>query len=194
MRYPYSGGYPNGLETPGDVQGHLTHQKMPPLLGPAWGHRHRPTVGSLRKAISCEPGTPVYPMVATSQLEVQDQPAALFAEQKEGREDAVDQVIIVPALGPARGPSDRYTVGWWGLRLIELDMPVYVHIDHPRPLESSASLSKPPSLSLAHPARAPSARAPHFCSLHVASALTMAATCSCRVTVRSCSTLGALSR
>ena len=133
-------------------------------------------------------------MVATSQLEVQDQPAALFAEQKEGREDAVDQATSVLALGPARGPSNRPTVGWWGLRLIELDMPVYVHIDHPRPLESSASLSKPPSLSLADPDGAPPARAPHLRSLHVASALTMTATCSCRVTVRSCSTLGALSR
>ena len=40
-------------------QGYLAHKKPPPLLGPPLGPRHRPAVGSCKRAVSNERGIPV---------------------------------------------------------------------------------------------------------------------------------------
>ena len=43
------------------VQRYLAHKKLPPFLGPRYGPRHRPTVGSWGGAVSSQRGTPVPP-------------------------------------------------------------------------------------------------------------------------------------
>ena len=41
------------------VKGYLTHKTRHCPLGPPYGSRHRPSVGSYGRNVSCERGTPV---------------------------------------------------------------------------------------------------------------------------------------